>query len=152
MYKLICYLTAIYQYSKTIYYEVKGEAFYGKHLFKDRIAENMNGYVDLIKEVVYLGHAKEPPAAGAILEGVLPLLPATEENDQQNYINLYNLIFNALDDIEQLNQKELSVGDKNLIGGIAQDLQQNLGLLWRQITPYAYETMQERAFMPEAEI
>lgn len=152
MYKLICYLTAIYQYSKTIHYEVKGEAFYGKHLFNDRIAENMNGYVDLIKEVVYLGHAKEPPAAGAILEGVLPLLPVTEDNDQKNYINLYNLIFNALDEIEQLNQKELSVGDKNLLGGIAQDLQQNLGLLWRQITPYAYETMQERAFMPEAEI
>lgn len=29
MFKLICYLTAIYQYSKTIHYEVKGEAFYG---------------------------------------------------------------------------------------------------------------------------
>lgn len=152
MYKLICYLTAIYQYSKTIHYEVKGEAFYGKHLFNDRIAENMNDYVDLIKEVVFLGHAKDAPSAVAILEGVLPLLPATEENDQQNYINLYNLIFNALDEIERLNKKELSVGDKNLIGGIAQDLQQNLGLLWRQITPYAYETMQERAFMPEAEI
>ena len=99
-----------------------------------------------------MGHAKDAPSAVAILEGVLPLLPATEENDQQNYINLYNLIFNALDEIEQLNQKKLSVGDKSLIGGIAQDLQQNLGLLWRQITPYAYETMQERVFMPEAEI
>ena len=99
-----------------------------------------------------MGHAKDAPSAGAILEGVLPLLPATEENDQQNYINLYNLIFLALDEIEMLNQKELSVGDKNLIGGIAQDLQQNLGLLWRQITPYAYETMQERVFMPEVEI
>lgn len=152
MFKLICYLTAIYQYSKTIHYEVKGEAFYGKHLFNDRIAENMNDYVDLIKEVVYLGHAKDAPSAGQVLEGALPLLPATKENDQQNYINLYNLIFLALDEIEELNKKELSVGDKNLIGGIAQDLQQNLGLLWRQITPYAYETMQERAFMPEAEI
>lgn len=152
MFKLICYLTAIYQYSKTIHYEVKGEAFYGKHLFNDRIAENMNDYVDLIKEVVFLGHAKDAPSAGQVLEGALPLLPTTEENDQQNYINLYNLIFLALEEIEQLNKKVLSVGDKNLIGGIAQDLQQNLGLLWRQITPYAYETMQERAFMPEAEI
>lgn len=152
MFKLICYLTAIYQYSKTIHYEVKGEAFYGKHLFNDRIAENMNDYVDLIKEVVFLGHAKDAPSAGQVLEGALPLLPAVEENDQQNYINLYNLIFLALEEIEELNKKVLSVGDKNLIGGIAQDLQQNLGLLWRQITPYAYETMQERAFMPEAKI
>lgn len=152
MFGLICYLTAIYQYSKSVHYDVKGEAFYGKHLFNDRIADNMNDYVDLIKEVVFLGHATMPPTAGQVLEGALPLLPQMTDNDQQNFINLYNLIFDALEHIEKLNKEPLSVGDVNLLGGIAQDLQQNLGLLWRQISPYAYDTMQERVFMPEVNL
>ena len=104
MFGLICYLTAIYQYSKSVHYDVKGEAFYGKHLFNDRIADNMNDYVDLIKEVVFLGHATMPPTAGQILESALPLLPQMTDNDQQNFINLYNLIFDALEHIEKLNK------------------------------------------------
>lgn len=152
MFGLICYLTAIYQYSKSVHYDVKGEAFYGKHLFNDRIAENMNDYVDLIKEVVFLGHSTMPPTSGQVLEGALPLLPQMTDNDQQNFINLYNLIYDALAHIENVNKEHLSVGDVNLLGGIAQDLQQNLGLLWRQISPYAYETMQERVFMPEVKL
>lgn len=152
MFGLICYLTAIYQYSKSVHYDVKGDSFYGKHLFNDRIADNMNDYVDLIKEVVFLGHATMPPTASQVLEGALPLLPQMTDNDQQNFINLYNLIYDALEHIENLNKKDLSVGDVNLLGGIAQDLQQNLGLLWRQISPYAYDTMQERVFMPEVNL
>ena len=152
MFGLICYLTTIYQYSKSVHYDVKGDSFYGKHLFNDRIADNMNDYVDLIKEVVFLGHATMPPTAGQVLEGALPLLPQMTDNDQQNFINLYNLIYDALEHIENINKEPLSVGDINLLGGIAQDLQQNLGLLWRQISPYAYETMQERVFMPEVKL
>ena len=152
MFGLICYLTAIYQYSKSVHYDVKGEAFYGKHLFNDRIADNMNDYVDLIKEVVFLGHATMPPTSGQVLEGALPLLPQMTDNDQQNFINLYNLIYDALEHIENLNKELLSVGDVNLLGGIAQDLQQNLGLLWRQISPNAYDTMQELVLKPEVNI
>lgn len=137
--KLIVLLIAVKGYAKNIHYKVHGEAFYGKHLFADRIAganddddEIIDGYIDLLKEVCILGHGFEPLSTEEYYNNSLELFPETSANDDQlNFANMLTLIIQTLDFIENL--KNLSKGDENLIGAIAQDLQQNAGLLSLQI-------------------
>jgi DNA-binding ferritin-like protein len=137
--KLIALLIAVKGYAKNIHYKVHGEAFYGKHLFADRIAganddddEIIDGYIDLLKEVCILGHGFEPLSTEEYYNNSLELFPETSENDDQlNFANMLTLIIQTLDFIENL--KDLSKGDENLIGAIAQDLQQNAGLLSLQV-------------------
>jgi DNA-binding ferritin-like protein len=137
--KLIALLIAVKGYAKNIHYKVHGEAFYGKHLFADRIAganddddEIIDGYIDLLKEVCILGHGFEPLSTEEYYNNSLELFPETSENDDQlNFANMLTLIIQTLDFIE--NFKDLSKGDENLIGAIAQDLQQNAGLLSLQV-------------------
>lgn len=137
--KLIALLIAIKGYAKNIHYTVHGATFYGKHLFADRIAganddddEIIDGYIDLLKEVCILGHGFEPLSTEEYYNNSLELFPETSGNDDQlNFANMLTLIIQTLDFIENL--KDLSKGDENLIGAIAQDLQQNAGLLSLQV-------------------
>nr|DAO24373.1 MAG TPA: hypothetical protein [Caudoviricetes sp.] len=137
--KLIVLLIAVKGYAKNIHYKVHGEAFYGKHLFVDRIVganddddEIIDGYIDLLKEVCILGHGFEPLSTEEYYNNSLELFPETSENDDQlNFANMLTLLVQTLDFIENL--KDLSKGDENLIGAIAQDLQQNAGLLSLQV-------------------
>ena len=137
--KLIVLLIAVKGYAKNIHYTVHSSAFYGKHLFADRIAganydddEIIDGYIDLLKEVCILGHGFEPLSTEEYYNNSLELFPETSENDDQlNFANMLTLLVQTLDFIENL--KDLSKGDENLIGAIAQDLQQNAGLLTFQV-------------------
>ncbi len=52
--KLITYLLAIANFAKDIHYSCHGEAFYGKHLFADRIQENISEFIDQIKKFACL--------------------------------------------------------------------------------------------------
>lgn len=136
--KLICYLIAIQQYAKDIHYTVHGDAFYGKHLFADRIADAqadddiMTTYIDQLKEVCVLGHEYHTLPSEEYLKGAIELLPTVvEKDDKQNFLNIHQLIKDCLLFIDEL--EGLTCGDENLIGAIAQDLQNNYGLLNLQI-------------------
>lgn len=137
--KLIALLIAIKGYAKNIHYTVHGNAFYGKHLFADKIAgagedndEVIDGYIDLLKEVCILGHGFDTLSTEEYYNNSLELFPETSNDDDQlNFANMLTLLVQTLDFIENL--KDLSKGDENLIGAIAQDLQQNAGLLSLQI-------------------
>ncbi len=137
--KLITLLIAIKGYAKNIHYTVHGDAFYGKHLFADRIAgageddgEVIDGYIDLLKEVCILGHGFDTLSTEEYYNNSLELFPETSNDDDQlNFANMLTLLVQTLDFIENL--KGLSKGDENLIGAIAQDLQQNVGLLSLQV-------------------
>lgn len=136
--KLISYLIAIQQYAKDIHYTVHGDAFYGKHIFADRIADAqvdddvMNTYIDKMKEVCVLGHGFHTLPSVDYLQGAIDLIPkVVDKDDKQNFFNMQQLIIDCLTFIDEL--KGLTRGDENLIGAIAQDLQNNLGLLYLQI-------------------
>ena len=129
--KLIALLVAIKGYAKNIHYTCHGDSFYGKHIFADRIESPINDYIDRLKEVCLLG---------AIPEGIRPLstseydnlakeyYPETKESDDKhNFDKLQQLIIDTLTYIEQLNN--LTKADENLIGAIAEHLQQMNGLL-----------------------
>lgn len=137
--KLIALLIAVKGYAKNIHYTVHGAAFYGKHLFADRIAgagedddEIIDGYIDLLKEVCILGHGFDTLSTEEYYNNSLELFPEiSNDDDQLNFANMLTLLIQTLDFIENL--KGLSKGDENLIGAIAQDLQQNVGLLSLQV-------------------
>lgn len=123
---LICQLIAIQNYCKDIHYNCKGEAFYSKHLLADRVQENISEYIDQIKEVFFLPEFKEPLSSAEYLRKAATIIPPIED-DKTNFTSLAKLLTLPLQEIEEL--KGLTVGEENLIGTIAQDLQNSLGLV-----------------------
>ncbi len=120
--KLIVNLLGIYNAAKDIHYSCSGPNFYGNHLFADRIAENINEYIDQLKEICLLGRGYEPLKSYDYLIKAVDVIPHTAD-----FIVLKGLLENTLILIEKL--QELSKADENLIGAIAQDIQNNLGLI-----------------------
>lgn len=130
--KLICYLLALAYFAKDIHYSCHGESFYGKHEFADRIQENLYEYIDQIKEICILGNEEEPLPSGEYLSRATSLIPAKSDNDDlENFRSMKALMLNTLNHIEDM--EILTRGEENLIGNIAQDIQNNLGLVNLQI-------------------
>ena len=129
--KLIEYLIAISNFVKDIHYNCKGEAFYSKHLLADRIEENIADYLDQIKEVFFLAADKEPLPSGEYLSRATSFIPEIAEEDKANFKSMQNLLVVTLQHIETL--KDLTKGEENLIGAIAENLQTSLGLTNKQI-------------------
>lgn len=129
--KLIEYLLAVANFAKDIHYSAKGEAFYSKHLLCDRISENIYDYIDSIKEIFFLAADKEPLPSGEYLSRATSLIPQIAEDDKTNFTSLSILLESALQDIEKI--KDLTKGEENLIGAIAENLQTALGLVNRQV-------------------
>ena len=128
--QLIAFLVAIKGYAKNIHYSSHGYDFYGKHLFADLISDPLDGFIDSIKEVCLLGHLPEgvrpleTSEYDAMAKALYPELRI--DDDAQNFVNMQNLIIQALELIDTL---ELSKGEENLIGNIAEHLQKMNGLL-----------------------
>ena len=120
---LIIYLMAISSLAKDIHYTCEGDNFYGKHLFADKINENINEYIDQLKEICILGHGLRPAYSRYYLLETAEKL----EYAAPDFKLMRNLLLLALGEIEGIDN--LSKGDENLIGAIAQDLQNSLGLI-----------------------
>ena len=122
---------AIASFAKDIHYNAKGSAFYSKHLLADRIQENIYDYIDQIKEILFLAADKDPLPSGEYLSRATSLIPAIADDDKTNFISMQTLIVVTLQHIEEFDG--LTKGEENLIGAIAQDLQNSLGLINLQI-------------------
>lgn len=125
--QLIIYLLAIQNYAKDLHYSVYGEAFYGMHLFADRIYDPIADFIDDIKEKCLLFEQKEPLPSNEYLKEASLIIPDRTDNNVKNWDNMRELHIKVLVFIESMN--ELSPGEANLIGNIAETLNQNLGLL-----------------------
>lgn len=119
---LIVHLMAISNYAKDIHYNCKGSNFYGNHLFADRIAENLSEYIDQLKEICLLGHNLKPYSSKVYLAEAINLIP-----DGADFRAIKKLMIDTLSGIEQI--KDIAKGDENVIGAIAQDIQNNVGLI-----------------------
>lgn len=103
---------------------------FGQHLLADFLSDERDEQIDLINEVCFLGLGEDAVPAQDILEGAIKFVPVVVENDQENLSNLKALVKDTLVYIQMM---DLSiVGVANLVGGIAQDLLQFHGLLYRQ--------------------
>ena len=127
---LIVALVVIKEFSKDIHYTAHGSAFYAKHLFVDKF--DFDESIDLIKECCLLGNGIRPLASVEYLQRAINKLAIPEENnDNKNFKQLDNMLAEALNSIEAMH--DLTKADENIIGGIAQDLQQYKGLVNLQI-------------------
>lgn len=132
--KLICYLLAIVNFAKDIHYTCKGEAFYSKHLLADRIQDGLYDFIDGIKETCLLGNDILPLPSGEYLSGAANLLPQVEDDDKKNFLAMQNLLTDCLALMQKmLMDTETPRAEVSLVDGIAQDLQQKLGLVNLQV-------------------
>lgn len=154
MFRLICYLTALKYLAKSTHYKVNGDAFFSKHLLCDKVAEVTGKHRDAIYEVCFLGHQILPPEPQTVLKKTTQILDelGQADTDDERFLNIYFLLLETLNYIESLDGERMSVGDKNVLGAVAQDLQQVLGFIWAEIKVYAYESLQEEVFMPVVKI
>lgn len=119
---LIIALLIIANYAKDIHYNCPGTAFYGNHLFVDKISENMYEYIDQLKEICLLGRGIKPLNSSEYLEEAYSKIP-----EAISFENMRGILADTLNFIEEL--QDLSRGEENLIGDIAQDVQNSIGLL-----------------------
>lgn len=119
---LIIHLLAIANYAKDIHYNCSGPSFYGDHLFADRFIGDIYEYIDQIKEICLLGHNKKPLHSSEYLRKASETVPYGA-----SFEDMRSLMIDTLVIIEQI--RDISRGDENLIGAIAQDIQNNIGLL-----------------------
>lgn len=119
---LIIHLLAIANYAKDIHYNCSGPNFYGDHLFADRFIGDIYEYIDQIKEICLLGHNKKPLHSSEYLKQASEIVPVGADFKSMRVLMIDTLII-----IENL--RELSKGDENLLGAIAQDIQNNVGLI-----------------------
>ena len=119
---LIIYLLAIINYAKDIHYNCTGPNFYGDHLFADRFTDNLYDYIDQLKEICLLGHGFKTLHSSIYLARAAEIIP-----DKIDFQKMRELMINCLQLIEET--AGLSKGDENLLGAIAQDIQNNAGLL-----------------------
>lgn len=119
---LIVHLLAIANYAKDIHYNCSGPNFYGEHLFADRFVDDIYEYIDQIKEICLLGHNFKPLHSSEYLSQTSTVIPAGAD-----FKLMRTLMVDALVIIEQM--RDISRGDENLIGAIAQDIQNNVGLI-----------------------
>lgn len=119
---LIIYLMAISHYAKDIHYNCSGANFYGNHLFADRIHDKISDYIDQLKEICLLGHQLSPLHSSEYLKQAAAIIPYGADFESMKEIMIKTMAL-----IEKISG--ISKGDENLIGAIAQDIQNNVGLI-----------------------
>ena len=119
---LIAQLEGIRNTAKDIHYNCTGENFYGNHLLADRCANGLSEYIDQLKEICLLGHGYKPLLSSEYLKRAVGYIP-----EHANFNGLKTLLINTLKTLESVNN--ISKGDENLLGAIAQDIQNNVGLI-----------------------
>lgn len=119
---LIVNLLAIGNYAKDIHYNCSGANFYSDHLLADRFTGDIYEYIDQLKEICLLGHNLKPLHSSEYLVQASALIPAGAD-----FKAMRTLMVDTLVIIESI--RDISRGDENLIGAIAQDVQNNIGLI-----------------------
>ena len=127
---LIVQLIVIKEFSKDIHYTCHGEAFYAKHLLVDKFS--WDEHIDLLKECCLLGNDERPRDNKFYLSKANALIPIlSDRSDEYNFKMLYSAVNSGLMIIDAM--QDLTKADENVIGGIAQDLQQYKGLINLQV-------------------
>lgn len=122
--ELICLILAIANFAKDIHYTCKSISI---HKFMDDIEDNLYDFIDSIKETCFLADNALPLPSAEYLSRTANLLPPIRNLDKENLTELKNLILQALEELQTLDNT--SRGENSLFDNIAQDLQKKLGLL-----------------------
>jgi len=129
---LIVLLMIIQSFAKDIHYTAKGPAFYAKHIFVDLVGDDIDGFIDDIKENVFLGQGIVPPASKnlfmAAAVGAQEVMPL----DVANFMILKEFVDKVRELIKDMEAP--SRGANSLLDSIGEHMDKMSGLLFRQLT------------------
>lgn len=117
--KLIVLLMAIEGTSKNVHYEI---ADYSIHLLADRMQEDLNGFIDEIKENCILAKGQKVKNSSYYLQEASKYVI-----DDISLLAIRNIVIDTLVHLESLTG--ISVGDSDLLGRIGTKLQNDLAIL-----------------------
>ena len=128
---LISMLIAISNYAKDLHYNVKGSAFYSKHIFADLILDGLDEACDDIRENVLLGNGVEPLHSSLYLKGAAELVPPITPDDRINFVMMKALIDMVRGMIKDMEAP--SRGANSLLDSVGEHMDKMSGLLFLQI-------------------
>ena len=128
---LISMLIAISNYAKDLHYNVKGSAFYSKHIFADLILDGLDEACDDIRENVLLGNGVEPLHSSMYLKGAAELVPPITPDDRTNFIMMKAFIDMVRGMIKDMDAP--SRGAASLLDSIGEHMDKMSGLLFLQV-------------------
>ena len=129
---LIVLLMIIQCFAKDIHYTAKGSAFYAKHIFVDLVGDDIDGFIDDIKENIFLGQGIIPPASKKLFMAAAVGAPEVLLLDVANFMILKEFV----DQVRGLikNMEAPSRGANSLLDSIGEHMDKMSGLLFRQLT------------------
>lgn len=128
---LISLLIAISNYAKDIHYNVKGRAFYSKHLFADVILDGIDEVIDDIRENILLGNGVEPLHSSKYLRAAAELVPPIVPDDRTNFVMMKGLVERVRGMIKGMDAP--SRGANSLLDSIGEHMDKMAGLLFLQV-------------------
>lgn len=122
---LIVSLISIKEFSKDIHYSCIGHEAYSWHLLADRVQENLDDYIDRLKEYL-LGIDEKPLSSKEYLGTSISFIPKLDVNTINNFKKLQEIINKTLDDI---NKTQLDKAGDNLVSEIADNICNSNGII-----------------------
>ena len=115
-----------------LHYLAQKENFYSDHKFADELRDDIDEWIDEINEICFLGEEKNAPYSKDVILDSSNFIIPLQSNPTEQFKKISESIKQILIYIQETSE-QTSVGEQNLIGGIAQELQQRYGLIWRRI-------------------
>ena len=134
---LVSLLIAVSNYAKDIHYNVKGSAFYSKHIFADLILDGLDDACDDIRENVLLGNGVEPLHSSKYLRAAAELVPPIAPDDRTNFVMMKALIDRIRVMIKDMEAP--SRGANSLLDSIGEHMDKMAGLLFLQVKENAVQ-------------
>lgn len=130
LFDVLVMLKVIKGTSKDLHYTAQGTVFLTIHELADKIGDGLDDYIDDLIEVGWLGAGLEAPTAQSIHEAAARALKAERLSQTELLMRLRFLNQSLLEQLDQCSNGA-AAGVANLLGGIAQDIQQRTGFLDR---------------------
>ena len=134
---LVALLIAVCNYAKDLHYNVKGSAFYGKHLFADLILDGLDEACDDIRENVLLGNGVAPLHSSLYLRAAAQMVPPITPDDRANFFMMKALVDMVRGMVEGMEAP--SRGANSLLDSIGEHMDKMAGLLFLQVKDGAIE-------------
>lgn len=115
-----------------LHYLAQKENFYSDHKLADELRDDIDEWIDKVNEICFLGEEKTAPYSKDIILQASQHIILLQDTPSNQFKKIAEFIKEILMYVQE-NIETTSVGEQNLIGGIAQDLQQRYGLIWRRI-------------------
>lgn len=124
---LISLLTALQGYAKDIHYNVRS---YGKHLFADLIGDDVDEFIDDLKENALMGQGIMPLASKMYFAAAAAAVPSIIGNDHTNLVLAYEYVKGIRSYVQNI--QGATKGINSLLDKISEHLDKMCGLLFMQ--------------------